>query len=232
MAAQGSEASVLAARAAFPSGLEQPDGTYRSGLDALLLADFIPSLTSLHFADLGTGCGMAACALALRLPQAQGIGLDWHGPSVACAERNIRRLALDDRLRMAEADVADIKTLRGLCPEPLDVVMANPPYRETGSGRASPDAAREQALCGPPGTLDAFCAAAYALLRHHGYCSLVFTASRLGDVLDSLRRHRLGPRRLRCVHTRPERPAKLILLEGRKDCAENLTIEPPLLLGM
>lgn len=107
------------------------------------------------------------------------------------------------------------------------MVLANPPYREEGTGRASPHAARQRALCAPPGALDAFCAAACALLEHGGRFCVVFAAGRLGDLLAALERNRLGARRLRCVHTRPHKAARLVLVEARKDCAADLVIEPP-----
>lgn len=223
-------ASVRAARVAFPCGLEHPKGAFRSGLDALLLARFIPSLSSLRFVELGVGSGMAACALALRLEQAQGTGVDVHPEALACAVRNAAMLGLEQRLCMAQADIRDHASLRSLFSLPLDVVLANPPYREQGSGRASPSPMREAALCGPPDTLDTFCAAARLLLRHHGRFCFIYPAARLGHALECLRRHGLAPRRLQCVHTQAHRPARRVLLEGRKDCAEDMTIEPPLLV--
>ena len=200
-------------------------------MDALLLAQYVPALTPLRFVELGTGCGMAACALALRLPHAQGIGVDCDAAATDAARRNFRTLGLEHRLTAHVADVAHIPSLRALVSTPPHVVMANPPYRAAHAGRPPLQAERRQALVGNPDTLDIFCAAAFALLPHGGRFCCVFSASRLSTLIATLQRHRLGLRRLRSVHTRPEADARLIMAEARKDCADDARLEPPLLLS-
>lgn len=219
------------ARSLFPRGLVQPN--FRSGADALLLAAFVPERTPMNFVELGSGGGMASCALALRLPKARGVGLDCDTDAVEAAQANALRLELDERLTFQMVDVRDNKGMRALylnAPGTVDVVLTNPPYRREGAGHPSACVARQRALCGPEDTLDTFCAAAFALLRHHGHFCLIFTASRLSDVLTALRRHHLGARRLRCVHTRHSQAAHAVLVEARKNSAEDLTLEAPLIL--
>lgn len=214
----------------FLPELEQPRSVFRSGTDALLLADFVPGLSPLFFVELGTGCGMAACALARRLSWARGMGVDVDADAARAAASNAARLNLAHRLHMHAADLRDLKALRALCSSPADLVLANPPYRREDACRPSPRKARQTALCGPEDALDAFCAAAFALLRHRGYFCVVFAAARLHDLLHALRRRRFGARRLRCVHSLPGRQAFLVLVEARKECADDLRIEPPLTL--
>lgn len=222
-----------AAARRFPCGLEQPAGAFRFSADALLLACFAPPPPAggvWRMADLGAGCGVAACALGLRHAGLTGWGIEIEASLAEAARRNVARLGLADRLDVLHGDVGDVETLRAVGRGSCDLVAANPPYREEGSGRRSPLALRQRALAAPPGTLDAFCGAASALLRHHGYFVCVFGAERLSDLLDSLRRHRLGLRRLRCVHARPGRAASLALVEARKDARPATVIEPPLIL--
>lgn len=216
----------------FPRGLEQPAGAFRFSMDALLLACFAPPPVgrAWRMADLGTGCGVAACALGLRHAGLRGVGIEAEAALAEAARRNLVRLGLADRLDIFHGDLRDAGTLRAVGRGSRDLVVANPPYREEGSGRRSPLALRRRALAAPPGTLDAFCGAASALLRHHGYFVCVFRAERLSDLLDSLGRHRLGLRRLRCVHARPGRAAALVLAEARKDAKPATLIEPPLTL--
>ena len=217
----------------FPRGLEQPAGAFRFSMDALLLACFAPPPPvgrAWRMADLGTGCGVAACALGLRHAGLRGVGIEAEAALAEAARRNLVRLGLADRLDIFHGDLRDAGTLRAVGRGSRDLVVANPPYREEGSGRRSPLALRRRALAAPPGTLDAFCGAASALLRHHGYFVCVFRAERLSDLLDSLGRHRLGLRRLRCVHARPGRAAALALAEARKDAKPATLIEPPLTL--
>lgn len=226
-------------RQSFPRGLAQPEGAFRSSADALLLAGFAAPLLLAaaggkeppFFVDLGTGCGMAACALALHVPQALGVGVDVQPALVEAARRNVAALDMEAQLRMNVADVANVSFLRQACGmEDVQVVIANPPYRVQGQGRESTEPSRQTALQGNAETLRVFCRAARALLGHHGHCCMVFTASRLGELLTELRQNGLGTRVVRCVHTRPGRDAALVLVEARKNAAEDIRIAPPLTL--
>lgn len=228
-------------RQSFPRGLYQPEGAFRASVDALLLAGFAASLLPPvekanakeppFFVDLGTGCGMAACALALHAPHVRGVGVDVEPVLVEAARRNVTALDMGAQLRMHMADVGNLSFLRQACGvEEAFMVMANPPYRVEGQGRESAQSLRQTALQGTTDTLRLFCRAARALLRHHGYCCMVFAASRLGELLTELRQNGLGTRLLRCVHTRPEREAALVLVAARKNAAEDLHIAPPLTL--
>lgn len=225
-------------RQSFPRGLAQPEGAFRSSVDALLLAGFAAALLPKAggtapplYVDLGTGCGMAACALALHAPHALGVGVDVAPALVEAARRNVAALDMEAQLRMSVADVGHLNFLRQACgPEEAHLVMANPPYRVQGHGRESTDAMRQTALQGNADTLHLFCRAARVLLKHHGPCCMVFSAARLGDLLMELRQNGLGTRLVRCVHTRPGRDAALVLVAARKNAAEDIRIAPPLAL--
>ncbi len=112
------------ARAHFPAGLEQPEGSLRFGADALLLAAFAarhleqhsvphpqsqPVSQPVSVAELGSGCGAALLALVLRCPQVAGLGLEREEALVLAARRNAALLGLaglpnlTDRADMPEA---------------------------------------------------------------------------------------------------------------------------------
>lgn len=229
----------MSLRDTFPCGLAQPEGAFRSSADALLLAGFAASFlppgnrdsAPPFFVDLGTGCAMAACALALHAPHAVGVGVDVQPELVEAARRNVSALEMDGQLRMLTADVGNLAFLRQGCGmEEATLVMANPPYAVEGQGRPSPQALRQTARCGTADSLHIFCRAARTLLRHHGHCCMVFSAARLGDLLMELRQNGMGARVLRCVHTRPGRDAALVLVAARKNAAEDVRIAPPLVL--
>ncbi len=233
--------NISAARAAFPRGLEQPGGALRFGLDALLLAAFAarhceerrarlstarPQSLALSVAELGCGCGAALLGLALRCPEARGLGLEREETLLRAARRNARALGLERDLLFRAAELADpLPEQDGT----RDLVLANPPYGLPGQGRASPSAMRERALRDAD-ALDVFCRAAARLLRHHGHFFCIFEARSLPRLCAALEEARLGLRRIIPVRPHRHSPATRLLAEARKDAAPELRLEAPLTL--
>lgn len=147
-------------RQVFPCGLVQPAGAFRASADAVLLADFAALRAGDRFADLGTGCGIVACAMALACPECSGVGIEREAELVLAARENIARLDLGARLSCVAGDVGDagllLGLLSGLGRGDFDVVVANPPYRIAGRGRPAAQALRERALAGTADCLDIF----------------------------------------------------------------------------
>ena len=214
----------------FPRGLVQPEDSFRFSADALLLAAFAPGEEALRAADLGTGCGVVAFGLALRFPKLACTGVDAERALIEAARANALAFGLEDRVAFAQGDVTDKVLLARLGHESCELVTANPPYRISGTGRRISSRARRSALEASQSALAEFSRAAGFLLRHHGRFACVFLSARLGDVFDALRSARLEPRRLRCVHPRPDAKAGLVLVEARKNARPDLVIEAPLVL--
>jgi len=76
----------------------------------------------LQIADIGTGSGCIAIALAKELPGATIYATDISSAAVAVAERNAKRHSVSDRIRFLECNLLD-----GV-PPLLDLIASNPPY--------------------------------------------------------------------------------------------------------
>jgi release factor glutamine methyltransferase len=78
-------------------------------------------------ADVGTGSGCIALALAKELPAATVYALDVSAPALAVARRNAARFGLSERVRFFESDLFE-----GLSAERgsggFDLIVSNPPY--------------------------------------------------------------------------------------------------------
>lgn len=83
---------------------------------------------ALSIADVGTGSGAIACALAAARPDARIVAIDASPAALAVAASNVRAHALGDRVQLVEGDL-----LAPLGAERVDLVIANLPYIPTGA---------------------------------------------------------------------------------------------------
>lgn len=87
-----------------------------------LALERIPLNTEFHIADLGTGSGAIALALASERPQARVLATDASAPALAVARNNANRL-----------EIGNVEFAQGNWCEPLgaqmfDLIVSNPPY--------------------------------------------------------------------------------------------------------
>ncbi len=157
---------------------------------ALQVAARVPAsaaLASPLIADVGTGSGCIAVALAVHLPGALVYAIDIAANALQVAGRNAARHGVEGRVRLIEGD------LLGALPEPVDLLVSNPPY--TVLGEISAGVRRHEphlALDGGPDGLAAYrrlLAQAPAKLRAGGAVLLEIGATQGAAVTQLGRAH-------------------------------------------
>jgi release factor glutamine methyltransferase len=101
-----SEAVLPLAQAAAPAGFPESP----------------PIVPVLRIADVGTGSGCLAVALARWLPSAQVVATDISAAALAIAARNVSRHEVQDRVTLVRCDLLDATS------GPFDLIVSNPPY--------------------------------------------------------------------------------------------------------
>ncbi len=204
--------------------LLQDDRFFPLGEDTMVLSAFAAPKKGARVLDLCAGQGFLGILVGLRRPDVSLEGLELLEEACAVARQNALRAGLD--LPVHRADLR--QTLPGLNGR-FDWVVCNPPYYEQDRGKVAEGplgAARSDAGA----SIGQVCAAAGRALKTGGHLCLCFPAARLQDVTDALGACRFALKRVRPVHSRPDKEAHLLLLDAVKQGGPGVTLLPPLYL--
>lgn len=213
---------------AYGLRIVQPRHGYRFSLDPLLLCDFAGVLPGERVLDLGTGSGVIPLILARQVEGVQVTGVE-HQPSMAdLARRNVAMNGLEERIAIILDDVANLPARFPV--SSFDRVLANPPFRKSGTGKLSPKAGRDLARHESTAGLADFLAAAKFLVKPGGKICFVHLPARLGEFLAAAATLKLAPLRLCLVHGTSDADARMFLVELAKGRHGELRVLPPLVV--
>ena len=120
--------------------LKQHRSGYRYSIDAVILASCVHPKPGETVVDLGTGCGVIPLILAFRHPGLRIWGIELQASMAAVAQENIRDNNLTSAVTVVCADMREIQFES--VGAPVDIVVSNPPYRRSRSGRVNPNMQR------------------------------------------------------------------------------------------
>lgn len=201
--------SLLGGRVVF----HQPVAGYRAAIDPVLLAAAVDAKPGEQVLDAGSGSGAASLCLLARQDEVQVVGIERDRELHRLAVRNAAENGLERRIDLMNADLH--RPPPRLSGTSFDHVMTNPPFLRASASTA-PAAGRAEAHVEGEGGLDGWLLASLRMLRPGGSLTVIHRADRLADLLAALH-GRLGdlivfplwPRR-------GDRPAKRVLVSGRK----------------
>lgn len=212
----------------------QPSRGYRVAIDPVLLAAAVPARTEQTVLDVGAGAGAAALCLAVRVDEVRVRGLEVDPDLARLARRNVRANGLDGRVDVIAGDLLDAPPI--FVPGSFDHVMVNPPYQEPSRGRPSPDAAKAAAVMEGTAVLGDWLDFCVRMVRPKGTLTLIHRADRLDAVLARLH-DALGALVVFPLWPGPAaagsigvKPAKRVIVQGRKGAATPLRLSPGLVL--
>ena len=191
--------------------------------DAVFLGNFPHVVRKAKALELG--CGTGAISMLLESRGAEQItAIDCNPQATALLRRSVSDNQLEAKINVVDGDILEYKKL--VEPESMDLVAANPPYRNSGNQRVIGTAACHEVTA----TLeDFFKAAAYAV-RYRGRFALVQLPERFAESMALAAKYGLQPKRLQWVHSKLDRPAWIFLMEMVKGGSYGLEVLPPLIM--
>lgn len=198
------------------------------GMDAVLLSGFARVKEGEHVLDLGTGTGIIPLLLSAKTKALHLTGLEIQEESADMAARSVRLNGLEEKIDIVQGDIKEAGAIFGAAS--FDVVTCNPPYMIGQHGLQNPDApkaiARHEVLC----TLEDVVSQAAKVLKPGGNFFLVHRPFRLAEIITTLTKYRLEPKRMQLVYPFIDKEPNMVLIEANRGGKPRMTVEKPLIV--
>ena len=197
------------------------------GMDSVILSEFAKEIkTGKKILDLGTGTGILPILLSAKTKETKITGVEIQCEIAQMAQKSIKLNNLQERINII---CEDIKNLKNKCEkESFDAIVTNPPYKKQGTGKINENDMKLISRHEITANLEDFIYIANYLLKDHGEIYMVHRPERLSDILVTLNKYKLEPKKLRFVYPTKEKEANLILIKAVKNAKPFLKIEKPL----
>lgn len=198
------------------------------GMDAVLLSDFAVVKKNERVLDMCTGTGVVPILLEAKTDGAYFEGLEIQGKIAEMAGRSVILNGLEGRVGITCGDVKEAALIYGR--NSFDVITCNPPYMNQNHGLKNPEEpkaiARHEVLM----SFEDLAREAFKVLKPGGRLYMVHRPHRLTELIATLKKYRMEPKRLRFVHPYADEEANMVLIEAFKDGKEQMRIEPPIVV--
>ena len=209
--------------------LQSADGL-KINMDTVLLAAWA-RITKSYSKFLEAGCGTGAISLFLankfKNTKCRITGIDIQSELVRIARINA---ALNNLERVVSFIDGDFRDKRILPYESFDALVINPPYSSMGAGRESSNISRTTAKLELTCTLDDVGSLSFRILKGRGRLFAIFKTSRLDVFLETMRKYKIIPKRLKFIYPYAKSDSGTFLIECVKNGGEGLTVLPPLIV--
>lgn len=196
-------------------------------LDSVLLANFVTiNKNTKNIIDLCTG--NAPIPIILSTKTAANItGVELQEEIYDLAKKSVEINKLEKRINLLNMDVNDL--IKKYETDTFDVITCNPPYfkvKETSNlneNKIKTIARHEIYL-----ELEELFSLSKKLLKNNGIISIVHRPERLIEIIESMKKHNIEPKRIRFVYPKRNSDCNILLIEGAKNGKPGLKILPPL----
>lgn len=198
------------------------------GIDAVLLSWFTRAKAGERVLDMGTGSGVIPILLKAKTSGEHFTGLEIQEKSASIARRSVAYNNLETEISIVTGDIKEAAAIFGRAS--FDVVTCNPPYMTNAHGLQNTHLpktiARHEVLC----TLEDVISQASQVLKSRGRFYLVHRPFRLAEIMGTLMKYRLEPKRMQLVYPYVDKEPNMVLLEAVSGGNSRITVEKPLIV--
>jgi tRNA1Val (adenine37-N6)-methyltransferase len=155
-------------------------------------------------------------------------GLEIQEKSADMARRSVAYNKLESKIDIVTGDIKGASSIFGAAS--FDVITTNPPYMTQNHGLVNPDQpkaiARHEISC----NFEDIVKESSKLLKVNGRFYLVHRPFRLAEILSTLVKYKLEPKRMRLVYPYIDKEPNMVLIEALKGGKSRITVEKPLIV--
>ena len=207
--------------------IQKTDG-FCFGMDAVLLSGFAAVKPGERVLDLGTGTGIIPILLSAKTEGEHFTGLEIQEEIAGMAKRSVSMNGLEEKIEIVNGDIKEASRIFGAAS--FDVVTTNPPYMNDAHGLKNPTEvkaiSRHEVLC----TLEDVVREGAKVLKHGGRMYMVHRPHRLIEILNTMTKYRLEPKRMKFVHPFRDKEANMVLIEAVRGGGAWMKVEPPVIV--
>ena len=196
-------------------------------LDSVLLANFVTiNKNTKNIIDLCTGNAPIPIILSTKT-DADITCVELQKEIYDLAKKSIDINKLQDRIKLINMNVRDLTCKYET--DSFDVITCNPPYFKVKESSNLNDnmiktIARHEIYL----ELDDIFSIAKKLLKNNGIISIVHRPDRLVEIIESMKKNNIEPKKIRFVYPKKNTECNIILIEGTKNGKPGLKIMQPL----
>lgn len=207
--------------------IQNPD-RFCFGMDAVLLSDFAKVKEGDKVLDFCTGTGIIPILMEAKTKAAHFTALEIQEDSAEMARRSVSLNHLEEKIEIITGDVKEADKLFKAAF--FQAVTCNPPYMIGQHGLTNPDSpkaiARHEILC----TLEDIVKQGARVLAPGGNFYMVHRPFRLVEIMETLTKYKLEPKRMRLVYPYIDKEPNMVLIQATKGGKSRITVEKPLIV--
>ncbi len=206
----------------------QNSSYFSFSLDSIILANYANiRLRDKNIVDFCTGNGVIPLIVSKRTRN-NIVGVEIQKKLALLASKSVEYNKLTDRITIVNEDVNEFSS-RHL--NEFDLVLCNPPYFKV-EDKSSFNESYEKMIARHEITfnLEDLCKCCKKVLKDNGNLYIVHRSDRLIDIIETLRKHNLEPKRIRFVYENVSKESTLVLVEAQKCGSVGLKVDSPIIL--